>query len=257
MATLSMLWSRYLVHVADILLVTFFLYQLLLLIRGTRAVQIAVGVAVLAGITVLAQLIGLPSLQWLLQRFWIAGVVVIAVVFQPELRAALAHLGSKPVGRPSFRQDLFVVNEIVAATREASRRQMGMLIAIERDTGLREYIESGTGVNGQVTRELLLTIFQPPSPLHDGAVVLQSNRVAAAGCILPVSQDLTLSRLLGTRHRAAVGVTEVSDALTVCVSEETGGISVAQDGKLRTSIDPDELRQYLLTNLHSSEKGTS
>jgi diadenylate cyclase len=242
---LGELWNRYLVHATDILLVSFLIYHLLLLIQGTRAVQIAVGIGVIAAITLLAQFVGLPSLQWLLQKFWFAGVIVLAVVFQPELRSALARLGGRTSFHFSIHQEMYVVNEIVAAVKEASRRQMGMLLAIEREVGLREYVESGTLVNAEVTRELLLAIFQPPGALHDGAVIIQGNRLAAAGCILPISQDPSLSKFLGTRHRAGVGITEVSDAWAVCVSEETGNVSFAHDGKLQ-HVDPDELRQHLL-----------
>lgn len=253
MDALALIWSRYLVHVADVLLVAFFLYHVLLLIQGTRAVQIAVGIGIIAAMTVLAQILGFPSLYWLLQKFWIAGVVVIAVVFQPEMRSALARLGGKTSARFTAHQEMYVVNELVAAVKEASRRQMGMLLAIERDTGLRDYIESGTVLNAEVTRELLLTVFQPPSPLHDGAAIIQGNRIAGAGCILPVSQDPSLSKLLGTRHRAAVGITEVSDAWAICVSEETGNLSIASNGRLTSSVDPDELRQQLLDLFRSGD----
>ena len=248
---LGEVWNHYLVHLTDILLVSFLIYHLLLLIQGTRAVQIAMGIGVVAVVTVLAQFAGLPSLSWLLQKFWFAGVIVIAVVFQPELRSALARLGGRTSAHFSIHQEMYVVNEIVAAVKEAARRQMGMLLAIEREVGLRDYVESGTPVNAEVTRELLLAIFQPPGALHDGAVIIQGNRMAGAGCILPISQDQSLSRFLGTRHRAAVGITEVSDAWAVCVSEETGNVSFAHDGKLQ-SVDPDELRQHLLNVFRSS-----
>jgi len=240
------LWSRYLVHVFDIALVGFIFYHLLLLIKGTRAAQIVFGIVVVAVITLLSQILGFPSLNWLLQKFWIAGVIVIAILFQPEIRSALARLGSQTAGRFSLQEEMQVVNELIGAVKEASRRQMGMLVVIERDIGLRNYIESGTIINGELTRELLLTLFQPPSVLHDGAVVVRGNVLAAAGCILPLSADPSLSRLLGTRHRAAVGISEVSDAWAICVSEETGNVSVAIDGKLSTQVDPDELRQQLV-----------
>ncbi len=251
MDTIGYLWNHYIVHIVDILLVSFITYQLLLLIKGTRGVQIAVGIVGVGLLTVFAKVLGFPSLSWLLQKFWIAGVIVLAVLFQPEIRSALARLGSKAVGQFLIHEEMDVVNEVVAAVKEASRRQMGMLLAIERDTGLRNYIESGTLINGEVTRELLLTIFQPPSVLHDGAAIIQRNRIAGAGCILPLAQDPTLSKLLGTRHRAAVGITEVSDAWAICVSEETGNVSLASDGRLTGPIDPDELRQHLL-NLYQS-----
>ncbi len=239
-------WGRYLVHLIDILLVSFIFYQLLLFIQGTRAVQIVVGIVIIVLLTFFSQLLGFPVLNWLLQKFWIAGVVVFAVLFQPELRSALARLGTGTTTRMVIHEEMMVVNEIVAAVKEASRRQMGMLLVIERDMGLRNYLETGTPINGLVTRELLLTLFQPPSILHDGAVILRGSRLAGAGCILPLSQDTSLEKWLGTRHRAAVGITEVSDAWSICVSEETGGVSLAQAGKIVTKIDPDELRQQLV-----------
>lgn len=243
---LAAIWSRYLVHVFDILLVGFIFYQLFLLIKGTRAVQIVLGIVIVATVTLLSQILGFPSLSWLLQKFWIAGVVVIAILFQPEIRSALARLGTTTAGRFLVQDEMEAINELIGAVKEASRRQMGMLLVLERDTGLRNYIESGTLINGAITRELLLTIFQPPSVLHDGAAILHGDRVSAAGCILPLSSDPTLSKLLGTRHRACVGITEVSDAWAVCVSEETGNVAVAIDGKLTTQVDPDELRQQLM-----------
>lgn len=239
-------WGRYFVHVVDVLLVGFIFYQTLLLIQGTRAVQIVFGIAIIGVVTLLSKLLGFPALNWLLSKFWIAGVVVIAVLFQPEIRSALARLGARTAGRLVIHQEMEVVNEIVAAVKEASRRQMGMLLAIERDTGLKNYLESGTIINGELTRELLLTIFQPPSLLHDGGVIVRGNRIAGAGCIFPLSQDVSLSKWLGTRHRAVVGISEVSDAYAICVSEETGNVSVAEDGKITTRVDPDELRERLV-----------
>ncbi|MCB4757263.1 MAG: diadenylate cyclase CdaA [Elusimicrobia bacterium] len=252
MSQLGLFWNQFLVHVVDIFLVSFIFYQLLLLIQGTRAVQIVVGIVIVAVVTLLSNLLGLPVLGWLLQKFWIAGVVVFAVLFQPEMRSALARLGSRTSGRMTIHEEIMVINEIIAAVKEASRRQMGMLVVLERDVGLRNYIETGTAVNGEVTSELLLTLFQPPSILHDGAVVIRGGRVAAAGCILPLSQNASLEKWLGTRHRAAVGITEISDACAVCVSEETGNISLCQGGQIEVRMDPDELRQKLLTLYRSS-----
>ncbi len=251
MELISTLWHAYLVHIVDILLVAFIIFKLLLLMRGTRAVQISVGLFIVAIVTLFSGFLGFPTLSWLLQKFWIAGVVVIAILFQPEIRSALASLGAKTAFRPVIQNELTLINEIVAAVKEASRRQMGMLIVAERDTGLRNFVESGTVLNAELTSELLLTLFQPPAVLHDGAVIIQGGRVAAAGCILPLSQDPTLSKWLGTRHRAAVGLTERSDAWAVCVSEETGNISVAQHGKIDRIDNADELRERLINIYHS------
>jgi diadenylate cyclase len=248
---ISTFWHQYLVHAVDILLVAFIIYKLLLLMRGTRAVQISVGLFIVALFTLFTEYLGFPTLSWLLQKFWIAGVVVIAILFQPEIRSALASLGTKTAFRPVIQDELHMINELVSAVKEASRRQMGMLVVAERDTGLRNYIESGTVLNADLSSEILLTLFQPPAVLHDGAVIIQGGRVAAAGCILPLSQDATLSKWLGTRHRAAVGITERSDALAVCVSEETGNISIAIDGKIDRIDNADELRERLINIYHS------
>jgi len=246
MDQLGILWARYLVHVVDILLVSIVFYELLLLIQGTRTVQIVIGIVMVAFLTMLSQFLGFPVLSWLLQKFWIAGIVVFAVLFQPEMRSALARLGARTTGRIAIHEEVRVVNEIVGAVKEASRRQMGMLMVIERDMGLRNYIETGTHVNADVSSELLLTVFQPPALLHDGAVVIRGSRIAAAGCILPLSQNVSLEKWLGTRHRAAVGITEISDAIAVCVSEETGNISISQGGQIEARLEPDEFRQRLL-----------
>ncbi len=240
------IWRTYFVHIIDLILVSFIFYKLLLLIRGTRAIQIAVGIGIVGIATFLSKVLGFPTLNWLLQNFWLAGVVLLAVLFQPELRSALASLGAGTANRFVHHEEMEVVNEVVAAVKEASRRQMGMLLVFERDTGLRDYMESGTTLDAEVTRELLLTLFQPPALLHDGGVIIRQNRIAGAGCIFPLSQDPSLEKWLGTRHRAAVGITEVSDAWSLCVSEETGNISIAESGKITTRIDPDELRQYLV-----------
>jgi diadenylate cyclase len=252
MEPLVSLWNQYLVHVVDILLVSYIIFHMLLLMRGTRAVQIAVGLVIVGVVTLLSQFLGFPTLSWLLQKFWIAGVVVLAVLFQPEIRSALANLGARTAPRGVIQDEMRIVNELVAAAKEASRRQMGMLIVTERETGLRNYIESGTIINAELSRELLLTLFQPPAVLHDGAVIVQGSHVAAAGCILPLSQDPTLSKWLGTRHRAAVGISERSDAWAVCVSEETGAISIAEGGRISKVENPDELRDHLI-HFYTSE----
>ena len=244
-------WSRAIVHILDVLVVSYIFYHALLLIKGTRTVQIIFGIVIVALTTILAEVLGFPTLSWLLGKFWIAGVVVIAILFQSEMRSALARLGAKTAGRLMVPQEMLVINELVGAVREASRRQMGMLLVIERDIGLRNYLDSGTRINAELTSELLLTIFQPPAVLHDGAVIIQRDRVAGAGCILPLSNDSSLSKLLGTRHRAAVGISEISDAWAICVSEETGTISLAFDGKLSSNMDADDLRQQLLTLFRS------
>ncbi len=222
------------------------IYQVLLLIRGTRAVQVLRGLVVLAVATFVVQKVfQLPTLGWILQTFWLAWAVILAVVFQPELRSLLAQLGSQKLGRILLPEELNFVNEIILALREASESRIGMLIVLEQETGLRNYIETGTFVNGEVSRDILLTIFHPRTILHDGAVIIREDRIVAAGCVLPLSNDPGISRVLGTRHRAAIGVTETSDAVVLVVSEETGAVSVAREGRIERNVELDELKEKL------------
>jgi diadenylate cyclase len=243
---LTDLWQNYLIHVVDILLVSYIFYRLLLLIRGTRAVQVLRGVVILAVVTFLVQnVFRLPTLSWILRTFWLAWAVVLVVVFQPELRSVLAQLGSRRLGRILFPEQLNFINEIIGALREASQNRVGMLVVLEQETGLRNFIETGTVINGEVTRDLLLTIFHPRTVLHDGAAVIREDRLVAAGCVLPLSNDPGISRVLGTRHRAAIGLTEISDAVVLVVSEETGAVSVARNGRLDRDVDLEDLRERL------------
>jgi diadenylate cyclase len=244
---LTHLWRHYLIHAVDILVVAYIFYRVLLLVRGTRSMQVLGGVVMLVVVTFLAQnVLRLPTLSWLLRTFWVAWVVVLAVVFQPELRSMLAQLGSRRWGRILLAEEFSFVGEIIAALREASQTRIGMLVVLEQETGLRNFIETGTLINGEVSRELLLTLFYPKTLLHDGAAVLREDRVVAAGCVLPLSTDPGLSRILGTRHRAAIGMTEISDAVVLVVSEETGTVSVARDGKLERDVDLGQLKDQLM-----------
>lgn len=251
------LWRRYLVHVADVLLVAALLYQVLKLIQGTRAVQVLRGVVLLGLLTFLEErYVGLPVFSWILHTFWLAWAVILAVVFQPELRSLLAQLGSRPLGRLLLPGDVRFVDELMAALREAARTKTGMLVVLEQETGLRNFIETGTVMNAELSADLLLTIFTPRTPLHDGAVILREDRVVAAGCVLPLSEDDSLERVLGTRHRAAVGVTELSDAVALVVSEETGAVSVVREGRVERNVDLDGLAAKLRDFYRSmGEKG--
>jgi diadenylate cyclase len=243
---LQSLWSNILIHVVDILVVAFVFYHVLRLIRGTRAIQVLRGVVILAALTFLVHRgLHLPTLGWILRTFWVAWAVILAVVFQPELRSLLAQLGSRRLGRILLPEELHFVDEIVSALKEASQHHIGMLIALEQETGLRNFIETGTLINGEVSRDLLLTLFHPRTLLHDGAVIIREDRLVAAACVLPLSNDPGLSRILGTRHRSAVGLTEISDAVVLVVSEETGTVSVARDGRLERDVDLDQLRDRL------------
>ena len=233
--------------VLDVAIVAVFFYQLLLLIRGTRAVQMAVGAGFVTALFFLSRYLELEAVNWLIRNA--AGYVVFAVIvlFQADIRRALAHFGRAPFLRYFSRQPGAedAIEELVVAVTNLSSHRIGALIVIERQIGLRNYIEGGIPLDALITYDLLASIFQTTSPLHDGAVIVQGDRIAAAACFLPLSVDQKVSRQLGTRHRAALGLTEENDALAVVVSEETGIVSLAINGRLERELTPDTLRLRL------------
>jgi diadenylate cyclase len=233
--------------VADIAVVSFIIYELLMLIRGTRAVQMALGAAVVVGIFYLSGWSHLETVNFLVRNF--AGYVVFAVIvlFQADIRRALAHLGRAPVFRYFAKAEAAEesIEELIVASGLLSAKRIGAIIVIERQVGLRNYIEGGIPLDAVLTYDLLASIFQPSSPLHDGAVIVQSDRVAAAACFLPLTVNPRLSKELGSRHRAAIGLTEENDAVAIVVSEETGILSVVVDGKIERDLSPDALRLRL------------
>jgi diadenylate cyclase len=232
----------------DILLVAAIIYRVLTVFRGTRAVQITIGLAVLAGAAMGARALELTSLGWLLDHFWSFWVVALIVVFQPELRRALAWIGQGSVLQQMLgdtAEGSRVVQEIARATESLAGRRIGALIVLERATGLRQYAELGVALDALVSADLLTSVFLPYSPLHDGAVFIQGGRVVAAGCFLPLSRNLQLGRALGTRHRAALGIAEETDAVAVVASEETGRLSIAVGGHIEVVEDADALHARL------------
>ena len=237
----------------DLVLVAVVIYHILVLFRGTRAMQMLVGVGVLVAASLAARQLQLHSLSWLLDTLWSFWVVVLVVLFQPELRRALTLLGHTAALRGLFggarAETLRVVDEIASVTGSLAERRIGALIVIERGTGLRQYAELGVALDALVSADLLTSLFLPYSPLHDGAVFIRDDRVVAAGCFLPLSRNSQLARQLGTRHRAALGVAEETDAVAVVVSEETGRLSLAVDGGIEMLGGPDALRRRLLTLL--------
>jgi diadenylate cyclase len=242
--------------VVDILVMAALIYRVLTLFRGTRAVQITIGLGVLAVAAVVARALDLTTLTWVLDHFWAFWVVALLVVFQPELRRALGW-----IGQASLLQRLTggaeraqVVDEIVRAADSLAARRIGALIVIERATGLRQLAELGVALDALVSSDLLISLFLPYSPLHDGAVIVQGGRVVAAGCFLPLSRNTQLGRTLGTRHRAALGIAEESDAVAVAVSEETGGISIAVSGQIEPVGDAPALRGRLQELLGVAEE---
>jgi len=233
--------------VVDILLVSLVIYEALKLIRGTRAMQMAAGSIVVLVLFYVSQLFPLQTVAWLIRSVLVYVVFAVIVLFQSDIRRALSHLGSAPFFRYFARAERAAetVEEVSAAAGMLSKAKIGALVVIEREIGLRNYIESGIPLDAEVSYDLITTIFQPSTPLHDGAVIIQENRVAAAACFLPLTVNPGLDRDLGTRHRAAIGVTEEGDAVAVVVSEERGEISMAVRGHLHRRLTPEELRTRL------------
>ena len=252
--------------ILEILIIAFLLYYILKWMKTTRAWQLLKGLAVICFFLLLAFIMDMTTILWLAQNLLSFAVMVIVVVMQPELRHALEELGKKnflPSGifadSAKREQEFFsekTINEIVKACFEMGKAKTGALIVIEQKESLRDYERTGIEVDGIVTSQLLINIFEHNTPLHDGAVIVRGNRVTSATCYLPLSDNLGLSKELGTRHRAGVGVSEVTDSLTVIVSEETGKVSVAYEGQLERGFTPDELKVRLqkILNRQDEEK---
>ena len=236
--------------IIDILIVAVIIYELLLLTRHTRGSALLKGLFLLLVIMLISMLLGLKSLNWLLVAILQNGALVLVILFQPELRKALERMGrSRILTKGSRRGDDeerdTEIAEIVQTVVDLSRRRVGALLVFERQTGLEDVIETGTRLHAEVSAPLLENIFEPNTPLHDGAVVIRDDRVIAAACILPLAEASGVSRELGTRHRAALGISESTDAAVVVVSEETGIVSMARDGALKRPLSTDELKAFL------------
>lgn len=237
--------------IIDILLVAVLIYKLFTLIKETRAEQLTKGIVTLLLLTKISDWLELFTINWILNKAMTVGTLAILIVFQPELRRGLEYIGRGSYFTKSFvemRGENFskTVNEIVDATASLSRQKIGALIVLERKTGLNEVAETGTEINGLVSSNLLINIFIPNTPLHDGAVIIKEDRIKAAACFLPLTDNSDLSKELGTRHRAAIGISERSDSLALIVSEETGAISIAESGKIARHLDTKTLEQILL-----------
>lgn len=238
------------VEIIDVLVVAFVLYQLLRLLRGTQGIQILVGLVLLAVVGVLATQLNLVLLSWLFKNAGFFILIGVIVMFQPELRRALDQLGRLgKIGGPltgySTRLYSQAISEAIRAVERLSTRKNGALIAFERDVGLEDYAATGVRINGEISAEFLQSIFYPNSPLHDGAVIVRGNLIIAAGCLLPLPEEGVVRERLGTRHRAALGLSLASDALVLVVSEETGAISVIEEGKITRNLDGDGLRRVV------------
>jgi diadenylate cyclase len=231
--------------VLDILLVAFLIYEFLLLVRGTRAVPMLTGVGALVIAFYVAHLSNLRTLDWLVGTILPYSIFALIVIFQSEIRQALARLGRNLTLSRGTNGETDAFDDIVMAASTFSQDQTGALVVIEREIGLRTYIESGVALDAHLSYDLLATLFRPSAPLHDGAVIVQKDRIAAAACFLPLSMNPLLSTQLGTRHRAGIGITEETDAVSVIISEETGGISIAVGGQVERDVTPERLRRRL------------
>jgi len=244
---------RWILDILDIALMSIILYRLLLIVKGTKAAQMMIGLAILLLASLASRYLELFTIDWLVQSFWAQIVIAMIVLFQPEIRRALAHIGEAQFLNFASAEELKSLEEIVRAAVSLANRKIGALIVIERDTSLKDFVEIGTSLDARVSKELLLSIFHPTSPIHDGAVIIKGNRVAAAGCFLPITLSSELSKSLGTRHRAGIGLTEETDALAIIVSEETGLISVGLGGKIEGKMDMGTLRD-MLTDIFTVKK---
>lgn len=237
---------RWLLDLLDICLVAYIIYRIILLIKGTRAVQMLLGLAVLLILYVASQVGGLYTLNWLLDNFLSSIILVIVVLFQNDIRRALIHVGRNPFFADlSYQEETAVMDELVKACVNMASKRIGALIAIERETGLKDFLEVGVEIDAKVSSDLITSIFLPYSPIHDGALVIQQGRLKRAGCFLPLSQNPDISKTLGTRHRTAIGLTELVDAVAIVVSEETGKISVVVGGRLTRDLDSTSLKRVL------------
>ena len=259
----TVLWNVFnrptIADVLDILIVAFLLYELLMLTKEPRASAVLKGLVTLVVASWVSDLLGLTALNWVLLNVVNNGTVVLVILFQPELRKALEQLGRGAIHKTAVSADLeesgHIVSEITRCLLTLSRRRVGAMIVIEQRIGLKDVIETGTSLNSQISAALLENIFEPNTPLHDGAVVIRGPRIMAAACILSLSEGKGISRELGTRHRAALGVTETTDAISLIVSEETGAISVARNGRLTRHLDRAALEDLLLSIYHQKETG--
>jgi diadenylate cyclase len=240
----------------DIFIVAYLLYKLLMLTKETRASAVLKGFVMLIAVSWISDLLGLTALSWVLQNVVSNGAVVLVILFQPELRKALEQIGRGAIReRAAGGESARIVSEITHCMLNLSRRRVGALIVIEQRIGLKDVIETGTSLQSEISSALLENIFEPNTPLHDGAVVIRGDRIMAAACILTLSEGKGISRELGTRHRAAIGITETTDAITLIVSEETGIISMAREGRLTRHLDRAGLEQVLTSLYQPKENG--
>ncbi|WP_191451208.1 diadenylate cyclase CdaA [Lactobacillus gallinarum] len=241
-------WNNFSIAL-DILIIWYLVYRLIMLIRGTKAVQLAKGIVFIFIVRIIAGLLQLHAVTYIVDQIVSWAVIGIIVIFQPEIRRGLERLGRTPIfsgrGESAHAKSVKMVQELDKAIQYMSKRRIGALITIQQDTGLDDYIETGIKLDADITGELLINIFIPNTPLHDGAVIINNNQIAVAAAYLPLSDSSMIPKRLGTRHRAAVGISEVTDAVTIVVSEETGGVTITKNGRFLLDLTREEYLKYL------------
>lgn len=243
-------------NLLDILVVWFVVYELIMLLRGTKAVQLFRGIIVIILIKLVSWYIGLGTVSWIMDQIINWGVIAVVIIFQPEIRRGLEHLGRGSIfvrNRHENEAENKMIDALDKAIQYMSKRRIGALITIQMDTGLDDYIETGIDLNAEITGELLINIFIPNTPLHDGAVIIKDNKIAVAAAYLPLSESNLIPKELGTRHRAAVGISEVTDALTIVISEETGEVSITKNNELLRDMNQDDYFKFFRNELVSDQ----
>lgn len=250
-------WNNFSITL-DILIIWYLVYRLIMMIRGTKAVQLAKGIVFIFIVRIIAGLLQLHAVTYIVDQIVSWAVIGIIVIFQPEIRRGLERLGRTPIfngrGESAHTQSVKMVQELDKAIQYMSKRRIGALITIQQDTGLDDYIETGIKLDADISGELLINIFIPNTPLHDGAVIINNNRIAVAAAYLPLSDNSMIPKRLGTRHRAAVGISEVTDAVTIVVSEETGGVTITRNGRFLVDLSREEYLKYLNAQLVPKEE---
>lgn len=252
-------WQNF-IHLIDILVIWFLIYELLLLIRGTRAVQLFRGIIIIILVKIISWYIGLSTVSWVMDQIINWGVIAIVVIFQPEIRRGLEHLGRGSIfarNQTANETEEETIKQLDQAIQYMSKRRIGALISIEMKTGLEEYIETGIPLDADISGALLINTFIPNTPLHDGAVIIKNNRIAVAAAYLPLSDSKLIPKELGTRHRAAVGISEVTDALTIAISEETGEVSITKDNELIRNMSQNDYLKFLRAQLYNHDTGSN
>jgi diadenylate cyclase len=239
----------------DILIIAFIIYHILLLIRGTRAAQMLTGILIVIAAFLLSSIVPLTTLNWVMNKFYTSFIIIIIILFQDDIRHVLSRMGKKSfIPGTDNLSSAQILDEITRAAAALAAKRIGALIVLERNILLTRYIEVGTLIDGRVSKELLMAVFHPSSPVHDGAVIVQRGRVSAAGCFLPLTRDENLEPNWGTRHRAAIGISQETDAIVVLVSEEGASISLVVEGKVSRKMDPKDLRKALKDLLTEQEE---